>query len=165
MWYKIPITKNIKNTLSIGLLGFITTSSIMCLSKNRDLCLNKYNLDEDRLDFSLIIQQIIYKIDVVSLYLCMNLGFCWIYGIKFSFSGYLVACLIIIIMGLVTPPIPGGAIAVCSSLFAMLGLPAKAMAIFVSVDIFLDMIGTGTKTMLISDELLSIDRKSNSANK
>ena len=157
--YKVSIMENLKNSIPCGLIGFTTCSSIACLTNNREICLKQYNVDEETLEFSLIIQQIVYKIDMIATYLSFTFGFCWIYDIKFSILSYLSASILIILMGIITPPIPGAPIAVVSSIFVMAGLPAQAIAVFISVNVFTDMLATGTKTLCISDELLAIDRK------
>lgn len=81
------------------------------------------------------------------------------FGITFTFPGYIVMTTIIILMAIVVPPVPGGSIAIITSIFASSGFPSETTKLFISIYIFINMIVTGAKVFCVSDELFAIDRK------
>ncbi|MDO4938749.1 MAG: cation:dicarboxylase symporter family transporter [Lachnospiraceae bacterium] len=66
------------------------------------------------------------------------------YGVPVSVSWFAAAFIMSIILSVATPPIPGGALASISVLFAQLGLPSGGLAVVLALNIILDFIETPT---------------------
>lgn len=159
--YKVSIIDNFRYTFNIALIGFFSTSSMACLGNTRKTCISRFNTNEETLDFSLMIQQVFYKADVLICYICCFYGICQMFDVTYSISSYIIMTITVILMALVSPPVPGGAISIMTSLFLMASVPDSGVQLFVAIYFCVDMICTGAKGFCISDEMIALDRKLN----
>ena len=155
---RIPLRVNLKNSAKIGMLGFMTGSSMACLDQNWSLVIRKYHADAENVNFAIVIQQILYKVDVIGDLAIWVLCMAKIYHLQISMMECIIVLMMVFLMGLVVPPVPGGTFSVATTLFASIGLPAVALELFISTGVFSNMIVTGMKTFCVSDELVMIDR-------
>ena len=156
---KIPLHENFKNSFKIGLMGFAACSSMTCFALNKELAINKYGADPENVNFSMLLQQIIYKVDMIGSLSIWALFMVKFYGMKLTLSGLVVILLMTTIMSVASPPVPGGLIAASTALFGCMGFPEEALELFVSTIVFSDMLLTGMKTMCGADELVIVDKK------
>ncbi|GEM_PF-4536675 len=157
--YNVPLPVNVKNSVSIALTGFLTCSSTACLEANRGLALDAYHVDEDHLQFTLIMQHLLNKVDVIISFLCFTFGLCSVFGVEYSLPGYVVMAFTVILLGMAVPPVPGSSIAVLTPLLLASSLPDEAVAIFTAIFVFTNMILTGTKVFCVGDDLIVLDKK------
>ena len=156
---KIPLGQNLRESGKVGLMGFMTCSSIACLDKNRELTVNKFKANEENVSFAIVIQQIMYKPAIIGSLAIWVLCMMKVYGVQISITELIVILVTTFLMGVVAPPVPGGEIAVATALFASFNLPTTVLALFVSAYVFSDMILTGMQVTCVSDELVMMDRK------
>lgn len=76
------------------------------------------------------------------------------YDIKVSLLWIMIAVLVSTFVAIATPPVPGGAIAAYTIIFAQLGIPQSAVAIAISLDLFFDFIATAFDSSFLQLELI-----------
>ncbi len=76
------------------------------------------------------------------------------YKVKVSLLWFIIAIVVCTFVAIATPPVPGGAIAAYTIIFAQLGIPSDAVAIVVSLDILFDFIATAFDGSFLQLELI-----------
>ncbi len=66
-------------------------------------------------------------------------------GMEVSAAWLITAFFTSIVLGVATPPVPGGMVATYAILFTQLGLPKENLAIIMSLSVLLDYLLTATK--------------------
>ena len=156
----------LKKATQTLLICLTTASSAAAFSTSLETCKKRYGIDESFTDFGVPFAQVIYKPSVAILYFSSAVFAAEAYGIYVSASWFAAAIIMSIILSVATPPIPGGALASISVIFAQLGLPSGGLAVVLALNIILDFIETptdifGGHSMLIlsSKQMGLIDEK------
>ena len=68
--------------------------------------------------------------------------------------GVFIAILLCTFVAVATPPVPGGAIAAYTIIFAQLGIPSEAVAIVVALDFVFDFVATAGDGAFLQLELI-----------
>ena len=134
----------LKKATQTLLICLTTASSAAAFSTSLDTCKKRYGIDESFTDFGVPFAQVIYKPSVALLYFSSAVFAAETYGVYVSVSWFAAAIIMSIILSVATPPIPGGALASISVLFAQLGLPSGGLAVVLALNIILDFIETPT---------------------
>ena len=102
---------------------------------------------------------VLYKPTTAISFIIYALYFTKQYNINISAAWTISSVIVVTILAIALPPIPGGALACYTILFMQLGIPAEALEIVMILDIFSDFTSTGFDTALRQCELvLSADR-------
>lgn len=81
------------------------------------------------------------------------------YALDVSVLWLISTVLVVTILAIAFPPIPGGAFTCFAILFTQLGIPAEALGIVMVMNVFVDFICTGLDTVLRQCELvLAVDK-------
>jgi Na+/H+-dicarboxylate symporter len=76
------------------------------------------------------------------------------YKVNVSVLWFIIAVILCTFVAIATPPVPGGAIAAYTVIFAQLGIPSAALAIVVTMDILFDFISTAFDGAFLQLELI-----------
>ena len=76
------------------------------------------------------------------------------YKVDVSLLWFIIAITLCTFVAIATPPVPGGAIAAYTIIFAQLGIPSKAVAIVVALDILFDFVSTAFDGAFLQLELI-----------
>lgn len=131
-----------KKALKTMLIGITTASSAAAFATNLETCKKDYGIEESFTNFGIPFAQVIYKPAVGILYFTSALYAAEAYGVAVSTSWFVALFIMSVILSVATPPIPGGALASISVLFAQLGLPVEGLTVVLALNIILDFIET-----------------------
>ena len=84
--------------------------------------------------------------------LCMD----EVYGIAISPSWLITALLIIVVLAVAAPPVPGGALTCYTILFLQLNIPAEAIAIVIALNVVLEFVATAVNLSCLQMELVEL---------
>ena len=151
---RVDIRTYVKKFLPTFIIGLTTASSAAAFSENMNTCISKYGVKQNLANFGVPFNQVVYKPTVSILYFTMAIYTAEVFAVPTSISWFASAFFMSIILGVATPPIPGGTLASISVLFAQLHLPMDGMALVMALNVLLDFIETptdliGGQTMLI----------------
>ena len=141
---RVPVKVFVKKALPTFIIGFTTASSAAAFSENLDTCINKYGIKKNLANFGLPFGQVVYKPTVALLFYSTAIFCADMYQVPTSLTWFITALLVSVILGIATPPIPGGALASFAVLFAQLGIPVEGLGIIIAMNVLLDFIETPT---------------------
>lgn len=156
----------IKKGLPTLLIALTTASSAAAFGPNITACNNSYGIDKKFTAFGVPLGMVIMKPTSAINYLAISLYCCGAYNVNISLPWFITMVFTVAVLAIATPPVPGGAIAAYTVMFAQLGIPAEALAIAIVCDTLADFLATGADQFLIPLELLNqasrlgmVDRK------
>lgn len=141
------------------LIALTTASSAAAFGTNVKICDEKYGLDNTVTSFGLPLGMVTFKPTTALSFTIIPLFFAETYGISISPTWLILLFFSAGILGLATPPIPGGALTAYTVLFTQLGIPAEALAIALACDTLIDFISTGGDQYLIPFALINQAKK------
>lgn len=163
--FKFGIKKYFKLAMPLTLLAFSTASSSACIPLLDKLCTN-LGVDKKLLGFSLPVSQILVNTGTINSFLIVLMGFSEVCNIAIPIPRLIVMALACYIIAIAKPTIPGGAISVMAILMAQALLPEYCLAIYIAVDILIDMTATSVNVtsslntlILAADDLGMVKKK------
>ncbi|MCQ2361746.1 MAG: dicarboxylate/amino acid:cation symporter [Acidaminococcaceae bacterium] len=163
--FKFGIKNYFKLAIPLTLLAVSTSSSAACIPLLDKLC-TSLGVDKKLLNFSLPISQILVNTGTVIGFLGILMGFSEVCGIAIPVPRLIVIALACYIIAIAAPHIPGGAISVMAILMAQALLPEYCLAIYIAVDVIIDMTLTGVNVtsslntlILAADDLGMVKKK------
>ncbi len=156
---KMSIASYFKNAGSTLLISLLTASSIAAFPSNMDICKNKFGIDDKLVDLGIPIGQVMFMPCTASAMVASCVGVASVSGMNVSVQWILTAVIIIFVLSVATPPIPGAALVAFSLLFAQMGLPADYIAIVITLGIVTDGIVTANNLFSLHYVLLKVSNK------
>jgi len=155
---KVNALTFIKKVLPTFIIGVTTASSAAAFSENLDTCINKLGIKKSFSNFGVPFNQVIFKPGASILYFLMAIFTAEVYSVPTSLSWFASAFLMCIILGIATPPVPGGTLASIAVLFAQLQLPETGIALALALNVILDFVGTPTN-LVSAQSMLALSAK------
>lgn len=151
----------ISNCAETFMVAFTTASSAATFGTAMQCCERKLGLGKYLTNFGLPLGMVFYVPATSSYFLviCFYMAKC--YEISVSAAWILMAVLVTVILAIATPPIPGGALACYTVMFAQLGIPTEGLVVAMAVDVLFDFIATAVNMVLIEAELVLQGRNLN----
>ncbi len=144
----------IKKMFPVLLIGMSTASSSAIHGENVSTCNKKYGINNKIVDFAIPMGMVTCMPATAVNFLVLALFFAEQTNVKVSVIWIINCILLCVITSVATPPVAGGAIACYSILFNHLGIPASALALAVTIDVFFDFIATTVDNALIQTQLI-----------
>lgn len=145
----------VKKGLPTFLIALTTASSAASFGTNMNACEKKYGIDRTVTSFGIPLGMVMFKPIAAINYLVFALFFAEMYGVECS-VGWIVLCVVVVtILSVATPPIPGGAMTAYTLIFLQLGIPVEALSIALAIDMIVDFIDTGFDQFLLPFALIS----------
>lgn len=135
------IVAHFKNVMPATILALSTGSAPACIPLLDKTC-NGLGLDKKFLNFGLPICQILTNTGTVIAFAGVIMGFSEICGVSISIPKLIVSGVAYFIISIAAPPIPGGSISVMAILMSQALLPEYCLAIYIAVNVLLDMLLT-----------------------
>lgn len=126
------------------LIALTTASSTAAFEENARTCREGYGIDNRIINFGIPLSQALFKPSVGLLYVSAVLCAAESCGIAITLPWIAVALLSGCILGIATPPVPGGVVACFTVLFTQMGLPTDVLPAVLTVSVILDFITTAT---------------------
>lgn len=156
---KISIAGFIKKTFPPVLIAFLTSSSIIAFPVTTSTCKNKLGIDKRIVDIGVPLGQIIFTPVHAITYTNIVLFLCNFHKIEVTVSMIIILIFMSYILGIATPPVPGGAIMCYMIFLKQFGIPVESIAVIVAIDFLLDRLATAAKIWLLQSELVQIAGK------
>lgn len=136
------------------LIAFTTASSSASFGSNIYCCERELGIDPKVSNFGIPLSIVLYKpITSISFVACA-LYFANYYHVAVSAVWVATALLVITVVTVALPPIPGGAIACYTIVFLQLGIPVEALGVVLVLDVVVDFICTGFDLIMRQCELV-----------
>lgn len=135
---KVKIRVLIKKMLPTFLIALTTSSSSAAFSTNLVCCEKKLGISEKITKFGIPLGTVVYMPFSCIMFICVSCYTAKINGIYISPIWLVMAVLIIVILSVALPPVPGGALTSYTILFLQLGLPQEALAVVLTADVLLE---------------------------
>lgn len=162
---KVSIRTLLKKLLPSFLTALSTASSAASFGIAVSTCESELGVNSKVTNFGLPLGIVLFKPIAAVSFLTYALYFTKQYQMSISFIWVISFIIVITILAIALPPLPGGAFACYAILFNQLGLPAEALGIVMILDAFSDFTTTGFDTVLRQCELVLSSDKVNMLNK
>lgn len=163
--YKLNIVQLLKNSSSIILMAFTTTSSAVTLPVALNEVPKKMGVKERISDFVLPLGNALNTngapiSNVLSAVACAS-----IFGIEFTTSKLILLGVFSVVASFGNPGVPGGGIVSMAIVFQMIGIPVEGVAVFAGLDYFysltrapLNVMGNVYSSIIVSNKLGEFDK-------
>ena len=151
----VPILLLVKKQFPTFLVALTTSSSAAAFEINTTCCEKRLGIDKKIVNFGVPIGQVVFVIGSIMSFISIGLCMGDVFGIEISVKWLIMMFIMSFILGIATPPIPGGSIA-CFTIFAgQLGLPDNSVSMCIAISIIMDFIATATNLFCLQLELVS----------
>lgn len=151
--FKTPLISLIKKMLPTYLIGLSTASSAAAFATNLETCEKELGIPRKVVNFAIPLGQVIYKPGGVVGFLTVSLCMAQYYGVEITPVWLVTAVLIVGLLAMAAPPIPGGALTCYTVMFAQLGIPGEAIAVAVAINSVLDFVMTAANLTCLQAEV------------
>ncbi len=154
--YKVRIATLVKKLLPTFLIGVSTASSAAAFGVNMETCEKKLGIDPTLSHFAIPLGQVIFKPGALVGFTLMCLTMAEIYSVPVTPAWIVTMIIIVALLSMAAPPIPGGALTCYTVMFSQLSIPVEAVALAVAVNSIIDFIMTANNlTCLQVDTVLT----------
>ena len=151
---KVKATVLIKKMLPTFLIGFGTASSIAANGECSECLYRQLGVNQRFVEFGQPVGGVIFMPSTSINFMVCAVYMATYYKVDVSLLWFLIAIVLCTFVAVATPPVPGGAIAAYTVIFAQLGIPAEALAIVVTMDILFDFVSTAFDGAFLQLELI-----------
>ncbi len=144
----------IEKMMSTFLIGFGTASSIAANGECSHSLYSRMGVNKRFVEFGQPVGGVIFMPSTAINFMVCAIYMASYYKVKVSLLWFIIAIIICSFVAIATPPVPGGAIAAYTVIFAQLGIPAESVAIAVTLDILFDFIATAFDGAFLQLELI-----------
>ncbi len=150
----VSAQKLMKKMLPTFLIGFGTASSVAANGECSDSLYRTMGVNKRFVEFGQPVGGVVFMPSTAINFMVAAIYMASYYKVKVSLLWFIIAIMICTFVAIATPPVPGGAIAAYSVIFAQLGIPTEAVAIVVTLDILFDFIATACDGAFLQLELI-----------
>lgn len=144
----------VKKIFSPFFIALTTASSSAAFGANIACCERDLGIDRKLTNFGIPLGIVLYKPTTAISFTACVLYFARYYEVEASLVWLVTAALVISIITVALPPVPGGTLACYTIVFLQLGIPADAIAVAMVLDVVFDFISTGFDTVYRQCELV-----------
>lgn len=136
------------------LIALTTASSSAAFGTNVACCEKQLGISGRLTNFGIPLGIVLYAPATAINFLVCALYMAENYRTEVSAAWLLTAVLIVSILTVASPPVPGGALACYTIIFSQLGLPDTALEVVLVLDVLFDFLATGFNMTFLQSELL-----------
>ena len=155
----VPFGRLIHYFLPTYIIALTTASSAASFGTNVECCINDLKIDRKLVNFGVPFGQVLFKAGTIVLLPVLALFMSKQYGVAINAQWIITMLIMVPILAVATPPVPGGDIPSTLILFSQLGIPASAMAICTTIITFADYFVTGCSITCLQQELMVSAKK------
>ena len=144
----------VKKMLPAFLIALTTSSSSASFGTNISSCEKKMGISEKITKFGIPLGTVIFMPISCITFISVAWYVAESYCVKISFFWIVIAIMIIVILSIALPPIPGGALTSYTILLLQLGLPQEALAVILTIDVLLECFITAGHVAALQMQLL-----------
>ncbi len=164
--HKVRFSLLLRKLLPTFLIGISTASSSAAFATNMETCEKKLGIDSVLAHFAIPLGQVIFKPGALVGFPLVCLAMAEIYSVPITPVWVVTMVIIVALLSMAAPPVPGGAITCYTVMFSQLSIPVEAVAIAVAVNSVIDFIMTANNltclqavTVMSAGKLGMLDRK------
>jgi len=146
-------------------IALTTASSAATFETNLTICKNKMGMEDSFASFGIPFGMVLFKPTSALYNLLLCFYFAKAFDVSVSVSWLAVCILVVAIVSVATPPIPGGPAAIFVVLFSQLGIPEEALSIAMALMMPSDFLVTSGNIHTLLLELFHLSRKLGMADK
>lgn len=162
LWSALENHFNIKQhfmrVMPVTLLAYTTASTAACIPLMTKT-LEEEGVEDAYKDFALPFSQTIVKVGEVVGFPIAILGLLMVYNQNISVSSLILNMFSYLLLAQTLPPVPGGGISVMTLLVLQAGLPKEAVATYLTLDLFFDMLETCCSKTAIMNNVFACAKK------
>lgn len=151
---KVSVKVLMKKMMPTFLIGFGTASSIAANGECSECLYRRLGVNQRFVEFGQPTGGVIFMPSTAINFIVCAIYMATYYEVNVSILWFIIAILICSFVAIATPPVPGGAIAAYTVIFAQLGIPSEAVAIVVALDVVFDFIATAFDGAFLQLELI-----------
>ncbi|MCF0228207.1 MAG: cation:dicarboxylase symporter family transporter [Parasporobacterium sp.] len=151
---KVSVPTLIRKLLPTFLVALSTASSSAAFGTNMNTCVKDLGMNKKIAGFGIPIGIVLYKPGMVVSFMGICYFFMEYYNQGISISWLIIAVIVVTIVSIAMPPVPGGGLVCYSIVFSQLGIPLEAVGIVAVVDVISDFVVTAVGMTLLQLELL-----------
>jgi Na+/H+-dicarboxylate symporter len=163
--HKVKPDVLIRKSLPTFLIALTSPSSAAAFGTTVETCEKKYGIDPSLVSFGIPLGIVMHKPTTAAYNLLIVMYFAGIFHVQCTPVWLIVAVLLSVIVAVSAPPIPGGGAAAYTILFLQLGIPEKALAVALTLDIIADFLLTSFDMFALQMALINISAKMNRIDK
>lgn len=148
-----------KKMLPAFLIALTTNSSAACFSVNTSSCEEQMGISPKLTKFGIPLGTVIYMPASCIMFICSAYYVAGIYDVTITPMWFILSAIFIVILSIALPPVPGGALTSYTVLFSQLGLPRQALAVVLTLDIFLEFFITATHIASLQLQLILLAKR------
>ena len=149
LFLRCPPMTLLEKVLPPFIVAFTTASSISALPLSMETCEKKLGIKGSTVSFMFPLGSVIYMPASIIYFSILVCTLAETYQVGISPSWLIMAVVVVTLIVIALPPVPGGAILAYTVLFATLGIPDEALILAATVDILTDFLDTGFNVMLL----------------
>lgn len=148
-----------KKMLPAFLIALTTSSSSAAFGTNIACCEKKMGISDKITKFGIPLGTVIYMPISCVMFCAVAYYVAEVHSIPVSLTWFITAVIIVVILSIALPPIPGGAITSYTILFLQLGLPQESLAIVLTIDVLLECFITACHVASLQLQLLLLAQR------
>lgn len=164
-YHKVKPFVLIRKSLPTFLVALTSASSAAAFGTNVETCKKRFGIDPSLVSFGVPLGIVIHKPVTAAYNLIIVMYFASIYHVQCTPAWLLLAVFICVVVAVSAPPIPGGGAAAYTILFLQLGIPNKALAVALTLDIIADFLMTSFDMFTLQMALINISSRMNRIDK
>ena len=153
-----------KKILPTFMIGIGTASSTALNGECSDCLSNRLGVNRRFVEFGQPVGTVVFMPSTAINFLICAVYMAYYYKVQVSLLWLIIAILLCSFVAVATPPVPGGAIAAYSVIFAQLGIPLSAVSVMISLDILFDFLCTGFDAAFLQLAMLRVADKTQMLN-
>ena len=130
-------------------IAFSTASSMAAMTLSMETCEKKLGAKGSMVSFAFPLGSVIYMPGAIVNFAVFACSFAEIYQIEVSLPWIITVIVIVSLLTIAMPPIPGAGVLVYTVLFSSLGIPASAMALAATAELVIEFFATGVNVALL----------------
>ena len=157
--YRVSFPLLLKKLLPTFLIGLTTASSSAAFATNLETCEKKLGVSPVLVNFAVPLGQVLYMPGVVAAFsgICLCMAENW--GVAITPAWLMTMVIVVGLLSMAMPPIPGGALTCFAVMFAQLGIPDGALALAVAISSVADFIITACDLTCLQVEVTTVAGK------
>lgn len=155
----IPLRELLRSQMQTFIVSFSTASSAAAFGTNVECCEKKLHIDEKLIRFGVPFGQVLFKPGLVITFIVLSLYMAKQNNIPITPSWVVTMLIVVSILAVAAPAIPGGMLSCALVLFTQLNIPASCLAISATVLTFSDYACTASNIVCLQQEILICAKK------
>ena len=148
-----------KKLLPTFLIGLTTASSSAAFATNLETCEKKLGVAPALVNFAVPLGQVLYMPGVITAFSTISLCMAENYGIPITPVWLITMVIVVALLSIAVPPIPGGALTCFAVMFAQLSIPDDALALAVAISSVVSFINTACSLTCLLVEVTTVSGK------